>query len=114
MTTGAVSLPPDEQVDAMASLVHQAFDEHGFDHYEISSYARPGRRSRHNVKYWTYVPYLGFGVSLIHLMAVYGQRTLPIFLSISVTPADNLYWRNPSLLIQNGHRKILFSRIAYA
>jgi oxygen-independent coproporphyrinogen-3 oxidase len=63
VTTGAVSLPPDEQVDAMASLVHQAFDEHGFDHYEISSYARPGRRSRHNVKYWTYVPYLGFGVS---------------------------------------------------
>lgn len=63
VTNGTVSLPPDDQVEAMASLVHQAFDRHGFDHYEISSYARPGRQSRHNVKYWTYVPYLGFGVS---------------------------------------------------
>lgn len=63
VTTGMVSLPPDDQVEKMASVVHQAFERHGFDHYEISSYARPGRRSRHNVKYWTYVPYLGFGVS---------------------------------------------------
>ena len=63
VTTGMVSLPPDDQVEKMASVVHQVFKRYGFDHYEISSYARPGRRSRHNVKYWTYVPYLGFGVS---------------------------------------------------
>jgi oxygen-independent coproporphyrinogen III oxidase len=34
----------------------------GFDGYEISNFARPGRRSRHNLKYWTDVAYAAFGV----------------------------------------------------
>jgi len=33
----------------------------GFDHYEISNFARPGFESRHNLKYWRREPYLGFG-----------------------------------------------------
>lgn len=33
----------------------------GFEHYEISNWARPGYRSRHNLKYWQRVPYWGFG-----------------------------------------------------
>jgi putative oxygen-independent coproporphyrinogen III oxidase len=35
----------------------------GFEHYEISNWALPGRRARHNAKYWKRVPTLGFGVS---------------------------------------------------
>lgn len=35
--------------------------EAGFEHYEISNFALPGFRSRHNVKYWRREPYLGFG-----------------------------------------------------
>jgi oxygen-independent coproporphyrinogen-3 oxidase len=34
----------------------------GIAHYEISNFARPGHESRHNLKYWTRQPYLGFGV----------------------------------------------------
>ncbi|MBN2079137.1 MAG: coproporphyrinogen III oxidase family protein [Spirochaetes bacterium] len=34
---------------------------HGYDHYEISNYARGGRVSRHNLKYWNFEPYFGFG-----------------------------------------------------
>ena len=35
--------------------------EAGFEHYEISNFALPGFRSRHNIKYWRREPYLGFG-----------------------------------------------------
>jgi oxygen-independent coproporphyrinogen-3 oxidase len=35
----------------------------GFVHYEVSNWARSGREARHNVKYWTRTPTLGFGVS---------------------------------------------------
>jgi len=34
----------------------------GIAQYEISNFARPGLESRHNLKYWTRKPYLGFGV----------------------------------------------------
>ncbi|MCD8086070.1 MAG: radical SAM family heme chaperone HemW [Clostridiales bacterium] len=33
----------------------------GYDQYEISNFARPGRESRHNLKYWTMQEYVGFG-----------------------------------------------------
>lgn len=35
----------------------------GFEHYEISNFALPGRRSRHNMKYWSLTPYIGIGAS---------------------------------------------------
>jgi oxygen-independent coproporphyrinogen-3 oxidase len=35
----------------------------GYEHYEISSYARAGHYSRHNLRYWSLSPYLGFGVA---------------------------------------------------
>ena len=33
----------------------------GYRHYEISNFCLPGFESRHNLKYWEYLPYLGFG-----------------------------------------------------
>jgi len=50
--------------DAMAGFYERAcamLAEHGYAHYEISNWAQPGFRSRHNSKYWRREPYLGFG-----------------------------------------------------
>jgi oxygen-independent coproporphyrinogen-3 oxidase len=35
----------------------------GFEHYEVSNYARPGRRARHNSAYWRRAPFIGLGPS---------------------------------------------------
>lgn len=42
---------------------HAWLADAGFQHYEVSNYARPGRRARHNSAYWTGVPYVGLGPS---------------------------------------------------
>jgi len=56
----AVPPPQDETADLWERAV-DLLAERGFEQYEISNFARPGHRSRHNVKYWTDAPYLGFG-----------------------------------------------------
>jgi oxygen-independent coproporphyrinogen-3 oxidase len=60
---GAVALPsPDEVAEAFLAAAEMARDA-GYEHYEISNFCLPGKRSRHNLKYWTGEPYLGFGAS---------------------------------------------------
>ena len=49
-------------VEMYFALVDEA-ERQGFEHYEISNWARPGFESRHNLKYWTGAPYWAFGVS---------------------------------------------------
>src|SRR5262249_14369313 len=46
----------------------------GFEQYEISNFARPGRRSRHNQVYWANEAYFGFGLGAARY--VLGQREL--------------------------------------
>jgi oxygen-independent coproporphyrinogen III oxidase len=49
-------------VEMYFALMDEA-ERFGFEHYEISNWARPGCSSRHNLKYWTGAPYWAFGVS---------------------------------------------------
>ncbi len=52
--------------ETMAALYQTTMDtlrECGLEHYEISSFSKPGHRARHNQRYWTHANYLGFGPS---------------------------------------------------
>ena len=54
---------PDEDVTAdLYEIACERLDNAGVRQYEISNFARTGHESRHNLKYWTRQPYLGFGV----------------------------------------------------
>ena len=44
-------------------ILCQKMAQHGFQHYEISNFCKPGMHSRHNTSYWFGVPYAGFGPS---------------------------------------------------
>jgi oxygen-independent coproporphyrinogen-3 oxidase len=55
-------LSDDAQADAWLEM-GDTLAAAGFRHYEISNWAREGRRARHNVKYWLRTPTLGLGVS---------------------------------------------------
>ncbi len=57
-----LSLPHEDAVADMYEAACATLEEKGFSQYEISNFARLGYRSRHNLKYWNYDPYLGFGL----------------------------------------------------
>lgn len=48
-------------------LAHERLTSAGFEHYEVSSYARPGKRAVHNALYWSATPFLGLGVGAASL-----------------------------------------------
>ena len=60
---GNIELPDDVNTLESYRLVREALTALELKHYEISNLARPGYESRHNLKYWTDQPYLGFGAS---------------------------------------------------
>jgi oxygen-independent coproporphyrinogen III oxidase len=61
MARGRWSQAPDDDAAAMYLTAMERLDAAGYEQYEISNVARPGRRSRHNLKYWTDGEWLGFG-----------------------------------------------------
>ena len=61
VSRGAAQAPTDEQYEEQFMYAHELLSAAGFEHYEVSNYARPGSRSRHNQAYWTGKRYLGVG-----------------------------------------------------
>lgn len=60
---GEVTEAPEENYEIEFMMAHERLGTAGFEHYEVSNFARPGRRSRHNSSYWTGVPYAALGPS---------------------------------------------------
>lgn len=59
---GRLQVPDDEQCSEMLDHLIARSEAMGMERYEVSSFARPGHRSRHNTLYWTGAEYLGLGV----------------------------------------------------
>lgn len=66
---------PDVQADRM-DQAREALVRAGFAPYEVASYARPGERCRHNLAYWTGVPYLGLGTGASGMLTREGYELL--------------------------------------
>jgi oxygen-independent coproporphyrinogen III oxidase len=66
-------VPDDEATAALYEAACERLDTSGVRQYEISNFARPGQESRHNLKYWTRQPYLGFGVDA-HSMLISASK----------------------------------------
>jgi oxygen-independent coproporphyrinogen-3 oxidase len=58
---GAADVPSDDETADFYELAVDRLAALGIARYEISNFARPGSESRHNLKYWTLQPYVGFG-----------------------------------------------------
>ncbi len=58
---GAREAPGEDQVAEIYEFAVDRLRALGLERYEISNFARPGRESRHNLKYWRLEPYVGFG-----------------------------------------------------
>lgn len=65
----------DETLSAdMYDYVRQRLTDTGYDHYEVSNFAKPGHRSRHNLTYWEGGDYVGVGPGAHGRLTVEGQR----------------------------------------
>lgn len=55
------ALPDDDASADMQDMIAEVTAAGGYEHYEVSAYARAGKRARHNLNYWEFGDYLGIG-----------------------------------------------------
>ena len=60
---GSLKLPDEETERNMYWYVKNTLEQNGFNHYEISNFAKENRESKHNMNCWKQQEYIGFGVS---------------------------------------------------
>ena len=63
LDNGLIALPEPELERKMYDEAIERFRRNGLIQYEVSNFARQGFECRHNIGYWTQVPYIGLGVS---------------------------------------------------
>jgi len=54
-------LPGDDESADIQDMIAERTAAAGYEHYEVSAYAKPGHRARHNLNYWKFGDYLGIG-----------------------------------------------------
>ncbi len=65
---GRLDLPQEDTEREMYHLTKSYLSEQGYERYEISNYAKPGRECAHNIGYWRRQNYVGFGIGAASLI----------------------------------------------
>ena len=79
IAAGKLGEAPEEECREQYEMLCAALSAAGYGHYEISNWAKPGRRARHNYAYWQRLPYAGLGPGAHSLSLVQtfdGQREI--------------------------------------
>ena len=96
--SGLPLLPGDEALERMYLDGGALLDAAGFEHYEISNHARPGRRCRHNLLCWQGRDYLGLGPAAVSTLSARPLSFLPTP-GMEATPgaddSGSIRWTNP-------------------
>jgi oxygen-independent coproporphyrinogen III oxidase len=79
-------VPDDEAMADCYLAACERLSSAGIAQYEISNFAREGLESRHNLKYWTRLPYFGFGVDAHSMLA----SAAPDIDAVRFAPPDSL------------------------
>ena len=83
------ALPDEDTENKIYRFTRKFLQEQGFERYEISNYAKPGKECRHNIGYWIRRPYLGMGLgaaSLFGEVRYQNTSSMEMYLSKSGEP----------------------------
>jgi oxygen-independent coproporphyrinogen III oxidase len=84
---GQLILPPEDDEVRMYELVIDTLTANGYEMYEISNYAKPGHRSRHNQVYWRNEPYMAVGSGAhgyVNGVRYVNQKNVPEYIETTV------------------------------
>lgn len=90
---GQLARPDNDEEAAMYETCIETLVSAGYEHYEVSSFARTGRRCRHNQVYWRNEEYVGFGVgaaSYVDGVRFTRKPTVEDYLRSALTGADTV------------------------
>ena len=92
---GEILLPEDRVTEEAGERVCHTLEKGGLKRYEISAYAAEGFQSKHNLKYWQYEPYIGFGASSHSFDGTYRFSNITFFAGIYKKCRKNIgSWQN--------------------
>ena len=96
LDAGRLLLPDEEDERIMYDMALDTLARNGFLQYEISNFALPGYECRHNIGYWTRVPYIGLGASAASFLNTPGgglRLTNPATIHGYISMAEANAWR---------------------
>jgi len=102
-------LPSEEDEVRMYQMTAQILKEYGYEQYEISNYAKKDFESRHNLGYWSHIPYLGVGLNASSYMDERRfENPSDMKQYLKITSFDELYRQTRPLSVHEQMEEFMF------